>query len=91
MPLLRARGGHGRRGRTRIWRGSDGRKLNRRVRLVRDDHLSRWQAVAGGAAARSWPRPCGRLFGFLCGRIEGVRLERLHELSDRGDALLEAL
>jgi hypothetical protein len=43
MPMLRARGGHGRRGRTALQRGGDGHKLNRRVRPVRDDHLPRWQ------------------------------------------------
>jgi hypothetical protein len=42
-PVLRARGGHGRRGRSWLRRGSDGHKLNRRVRPVHDDHLPRWQ------------------------------------------------
>jgi hypothetical protein len=89
--MLRARRGHGRRGSPVLQRAGDGHKLNRRVRPVRDDHLHRRQAVAGGAAARPWPRPCGRLLGFLCGRIEGVRLERLHELSDRPAVMLRQL
>jgi hypothetical protein len=42
-PMLRARGGHGRRGRTLLPLGSDGHKLNRRVRPVQGDHLPRWQ------------------------------------------------
>jgi hypothetical protein len=50
-PLLRARGGHGRRGSRWLGSGSGGHKLYRRVRPVRDDHLPRWQ-VAGGA--RQW-------------------------------------
>ena len=37
-PMLRARGGHGRRGPTALQRGGDGHKLNRRVRPVRGDH-----------------------------------------------------
>jgi hypothetical protein len=49
MPVLWARGGHGRRGPTALQRGSDGHKLNRRVRPVQGDHLPRWQAPAGGA------------------------------------------
>ena len=52
IPTLRARGGHGRRGRNRPQPGSDGHKLNRRVRPARDDHLPRWQAAGGGAAVR---------------------------------------
>jgi hypothetical protein len=44
-PLLRARGGHGRRGPGWLGSGSDGHKLNRRVRPDRDDHLPRWQAL----------------------------------------------
>jgi hypothetical protein len=41
LPVLRARGGHGRRGRSWVWPGSDADRLNRRVRLVHDDHLPR--------------------------------------------------
>ena len=44
-PMLRARGGHGRRGSTALQRGGDGHKLNRRVRPVPVDHLPRWQAL----------------------------------------------
>jgi hypothetical protein len=44
-PMLRARGGHGRRGSTALQRGGDGYKLNRRVRPVRSDYLPRWQAL----------------------------------------------
>src|SRR5512132_810999 len=40
LPVLRARGGQGRRGPTEVRRGGDGHKLNRRVRAVRDDHLA---------------------------------------------------
>jgi hypothetical protein len=39
LPMLRARGGHDRRGPTTLQRGGDGHKLNRRVRPVHDDHL----------------------------------------------------
>jgi hypothetical protein len=45
VPMLRARGGHGRRVRPWLRRGSDGHKLNRRVRPVRDGHLPCWQAA----------------------------------------------
>jgi hypothetical protein len=51
MPVLRARGGHGRRGRSGLGRGGDGHTLNRRVRPVHDDHLPRWQ---GRQARGSW-------------------------------------
>jgi hypothetical protein len=51
MPVLRARGGHGRRGPTALQGGGDGHKLNRRVRPVHDDHLPRWQ---GRQARGSW-------------------------------------
>src|SRR5512132_1263845 len=43
MPVLQARGGYGRRGRTWLGPGTDGHQLNRRVRPVHDDHLPRWQ------------------------------------------------
>src|SRR5215218_7543224 len=49
--MLRARGGHGRRGWTWLRRGCDGHKGNRRVRSVQDDHLPRWPASGGGRAA----------------------------------------
>jgi hypothetical protein len=52
MLLLRARGGHGRRGPTALRPGGDGHKLNRRVKLVHDNHLPHWQAPRGGAAVR---------------------------------------
>jgi hypothetical protein len=53
-PLLQARGGHGRRGPRWLGSGSDGHKLNRRVRPVRDDHLPRWQGpqACGSAGPR---------------------------------------
>jgi hypothetical protein len=54
-PMLRARGGHVRRGRTRLGRGSDGYELNRRVRPVHDDHLPRSKRPEG--ARQSYP-PC---------------------------------
>ena len=47
--MLRARGGHGRRGPTALQLGGDGYKLNRRVRPVQDDHLARWQGSDGCA------------------------------------------
>jgi hypothetical protein len=50
MPLLRARGGHGRRGQSWFQRAGDGHKLDRRVRPVHDN-LPRWQALIEGAAA----------------------------------------
>jgi hypothetical protein len=61
MPVLRARGGRGRRGPTALQRGGDGHKLNRRVRPVHDDHLPRWQALAKGAAVACcyWTPPNG--------------------------------
>jgi hypothetical protein len=37
-PVLRARGGHGRRGRRWLWPGSNGHQLDRRVRPVLGDH-----------------------------------------------------
>jgi hypothetical protein len=55
MPVLRARGGHGRRGPTAFQHGGDGHKLNWRVRPVRDDHCifgkppkAARQAIASG-------------------------------------------
>jgi hypothetical protein len=51
LPMLRARGGHGRGGPGRLGRGSDGHKLNRRVRPVHDDYLPCWQEPGGVAAA----------------------------------------
>jgi hypothetical protein len=57
MPMLRARGGHGRRGPTALRRGGDGHKVNRRVRLVHDDHLPCWQA-AKAARQSERPLPC---------------------------------
>jgi hypothetical protein len=54
-PILRARGGHGRRGPSWLRRGIGGHKLNRRVRPVHGDHLPRWQAAQSGAAgAHPW-------------------------------------
>jgi hypothetical protein len=50
LPMLPARGGHGRRGPTALQRGGDGHKLNRRVRPVHDDHLPRWQVAEGDTA-----------------------------------------
>jgi hypothetical protein len=47
VPVLRARGGHGRRGRTRLGRCSDGRHLNRTVGSDLDAHLPRWRAPVG--------------------------------------------
>jgi hypothetical protein len=60
MPMLRARRGHGRRGSTALQHGSDGYKLNRRVRPVHGDHLPRWQA-SGGRAAVGSRNPCSPL------------------------------
>jgi hypothetical protein len=51
-PLLRARGGHGRRGPTALQRNGDGHKLNRRARPGHDDHLPCWQE-SQGARGRS--------------------------------------
>ena len=51
LPMLRARGGHGRRGRTWLRRGGDGHQLGRRVGFVLGDHLPRWQGPK---------EPCGR-------------------------------
>jgi hypothetical protein len=50
-PVLRARGGHGRRGRTRLRPAAVGHQLGRWARLVHADHLPRWQAAGGRAAA----------------------------------------
>jgi hypothetical protein len=52
MPTLGARGGHGRRGRPWLRRGSNGHKLNRRVRLVHHDHLHRWQGPSARGSRR---------------------------------------
>ena len=56
MPMVRARGGHGRRGRSWLCRGGNGHMLNRRVRPFRGDHLPRWQAPEG-VRGRAYP-PC---------------------------------
>jgi hypothetical protein len=56
MPMLRARGGHGRRGPTVLQRGGDGPNLNRRVRPVHDDHLPGWQASRREARQRDAKR-----------------------------------
>jgi hypothetical protein len=51
LPVLRAGGGHGRRGRTRLGRCSGGHLLNRgRVRPER--HLPRWQGLPARGAVR---------------------------------------
>jgi hypothetical protein len=44
-PMLRARGGHGRRGPTRLGPGDNGRQLGRRVRFVKGYHLPRCQPL----------------------------------------------
>jgi hypothetical protein len=49
LPMLRARGGHGRQGPSALQHGGDGHELNRRVRPVHDDHLPRWQVAEGDA------------------------------------------
>ena len=51
-PMLRARGGHGRRGSTSSQPGGDGHRLNRRVRPVQGHRLPRWQVAEGSAAGR---------------------------------------
>jgi hypothetical protein len=67
-PVLRARGGHGRRGRTRLRPAAVGHQLGRWARLVQADHLPRWQAAtamrqesahlrrAGGGVRATRPR-----------------------------------
>jgi len=50
LPVLRARGGHGRRGRRWLRRGGDGHQLGRRVMPVFGDHLPRWQVAEGDTA-----------------------------------------
>jgi hypothetical protein len=55
LPMLRARGGHGRRGQQWLRRGGDGYTLNRRVRPVLGDHEPRWLV----SLARGVSRPCG--------------------------------
>jgi hypothetical protein len=47
LPVLRARGGHGRRGPIALQHGGDGHKLILEVRPVHVDHLPRWQGAAG--------------------------------------------
>jgi hypothetical protein len=70
MPVA-GHAGAGRGGLTALWRGGDGHKLNRRVRLVLGDYLPRWQAPVGarqgnGRIHTSWgawqtsPRRPGR-------------------------------
>jgi hypothetical protein len=59
VPMLRARGGHGRRVPSWLGRGSDGHQLNRRVRSVRDDDLPRWQAL-GRARGSSSTKACSQ-------------------------------
>jgi hypothetical protein len=50
---IRARGGHGWRGPTRLRRGGDSHKLNRRVRPDHDDHLLLGKRPAGRAAVEA--------------------------------------
>jgi hypothetical protein len=71
-PLLRARGGHGRRGRTALQRGGDGDKLNRRVRPVQGDHLPRWQVLAEGRGSRFRGVRSGELARWTPGQRRGV-------------------
>ena len=59
VPVLRARGGHGRRGQYWLQRGSDGHKLNRRASqsavttcLVGQRPEDAWQLEAGTHTAR---------------------------------------
>jgi hypothetical protein len=75
MPVLRARGGHGRRGPTAFRHGGDGHKLNWRVRPVRDDHCifgkppkAARQAIASGITiARAG---CSDLLGLKAVSVE---------------------
>jgi hypothetical protein len=70
-PMLRARRGHGRRGRRCSKPTGNGRQLDRRARAVLGDHLPRWQGSTGVAAAvvlalssstrATWSPPGGRL------------------------------
>jgi hypothetical protein len=77
MPVLWARGGHGRRGPTGRQRGGDGHKLNWRVRPVRDDHLIRWQeARRAGGRPGTRPSNLSRLFSPRSRRLAAVRLSR---------------
>jgi len=50
-PFVGARRGHGRRGRPWLGPGGNGHQLSHRARFVQGDHLRRWQAATGGAAA----------------------------------------
>lgn len=56
-PMLRARWGHGRRGRRNSKPAGDGRQLGRKMRPALGDHPPRRQAAEGGAAElirRAW-------------------------------------
>jgi hypothetical protein len=74
LPLLRARGGHGRRGRSWRRRSDDGHKLNWRVRPVHCDHLSRWQVAGGDAAVSSIDIVVDAEFVTISGRWPGTIL-----------------
>jgi hypothetical protein len=73
-PLLRARGGHSRRGRSWFRRGGNGHKLNRRMRPVCDDHLPRWHRFGVPCLLRRSTGPGGdhrplRIRSAACGIV----------------------
>ena len=63
LPVLRARGGHGRRRPTRLGRGGDGRQLGRWARSVQGDTGPRWQAPGRVRGSIRWCRWSGARFG----------------------------
>jgi hypothetical protein len=93
-PMLRARRGHGRRGRTCSKPAGDAHQLDRRVRPVHDDHLSRWQAAGGSAAVQRQPLMRGSCAALrrseIPGRSPRATGPRAHCLRPAGPRLLAA-
>ena len=92
MPMLRARGGHGRRGSTALQRGGDGHKLNWRVRPVCPAHVPRWQAAEGGAAAcsaagRPWSLQSATATACSPGHARGDDESGDSDASEQGDGV----
>jgi hypothetical protein len=75
LPILRACGGHGRRERSWHRPGSDGHKLNRRVRSVQDDHLPCWQAAGAARQVGSAGRRAGLIKDWPPARESPCRWE----------------
>jgi hypothetical protein len=78
-PMLRARWGHGRRGRTRRSRAGDGHQLDRRVRPLLGDRLPCWQEPTMHSPSHAYSESrSGRGRGPITPGIEHAEAEHGH-------------